>query len=354
MNFFKTIMNPHTFVAAIVSVAGIVDCSAYNVGTLAGSAPSGYTEGTGTAAKFNNPRGMIIDGNGNLYIADKNNHCIRKITPQGVVSTFAGSSSAGYADGAGTAAQFNKPYGLAIDKDSNIYVSDKGNHRIRKITPQGAVSTIIGSGTAGLVNAAGTAAQFNSPSAIALDGNGNLFVVDTLNHCIRKVSPQGIVTTVAGSGVAGYIDSTGTAAQFNKPVGITFDTAGNLYVTDEGNNNIRKITPQGVVTTLAGLSVGGYVNGAGVTAQFNSPAFITIDNQGILYVADKSNNRIRQVTTNFGVVTTFAGGATAGYTDAVAESALFNGPTGIITDKNGVFYIADNDIIRKVVPSGYY
>lgn len=354
MNFFKKIMNTRTLAVAVVAAVSVTPCVAYNVGTLAGSAPAGYADGTGTAAKFNDPRAMVVDSSGNVYVADKNNNCIRKITPQGVVTTFAGSNAAGYADGTGSAAQFNKPFGLAIDKDSNLYVSDQGNNRIRKITPQGVVTTIVGSGTAGLMNAAGTGAQFNGPCAIALDSNGNLYVADTMNHCIRKISSQGIVTTVAGSGVAGYIDSTGTAAQFNKPVGIVVDNAGIIYVSDAGNNIIRKITQQGVVTTLAGTTVGGCVDGAGITAQFNAPFLITVDNQGILYVADKLNNRIRQITSLYGVVKTFAGSATSGYTDAEATSALFSGPTGVATDNKGTFYVADNDIIRVITPSGYY
>lgn len=351
MNFFKNIIHTHTIAAAVVAVASINDCWAYNVGTLAGSSPSGYADGSGIAAKFNEPRGMVVDSAGNIYIADKNNNCIRKITPQGAVTTFAG-GTAGYADGTGTAAQFSKPYGLAIDKDGNIYVADSANNRVRKITPQGVVTTVAGSGTAGLVNAAGMGAQFNSPSGLVLDSSGNLYVVDKMNHCIRKISPQGIVTTVAGSGIAGYIDSTGMAAQFNKPCGMAIDKDGNLYVTDVGNNNIRKITPQGVVTTIAGTSVGGYADGAGVTAQFNSPHFIVMSH-GRLFVADKGNSRIRQITTNHGVVTTFAG-AVSGYADAVAASAQFSTPTGIVSDGNGTFYVADNDIIRKVTPSGYY
>ena len=354
MTFFKNTVNPHMIAVALVTIGTIGNCAAYNVGTLAGNQPAGYADGKGTEAKFNEPRGMVVDSGGNVYVADKNNNCIRKITPEGVVTTFVGASTAGYADGTGMAAQFNKPTGLAIDKDGNIYVTDKENNRIRKITPQGIVTTYAGSGASGLVNAAGTSAQFNHPSGIVFDGNGNLYVVDTLNHCIRKISPQGMVTTLAGSGMAGYIDSTGMAAQFNKPFGIVVDNNGNLYVTDEGNNNIRKITQQGVVTTVAGATVAGYVDGAGVTAQFNAPAFITIDVQGNLLVADTNNTRIRLVTLPYGVVTTFAGGATSGYVDAATTSAQFSKPLGIVDDNKGTFYVADSDIIRKITPSGHY
>ncbi len=351
MNFFKNIINKHSLAAVAIAAAGINNCVAYNVGTLAGSSPSGYADGVGTAAKFSEPKGIAIDRAGNIYVADKNNNCIRKITRHGSVTTFAGGTS-GYADGTGTAAQFNKPFGLAIDKEESIYVADSANNSIRKITSQGVVTTLAGSGTAGLVNAAGRGAQFNSPSDVVLDRSGNLYVVDTLNHCIRKISPQGIVTTFAGSGMPGYVDSTGLAAQFNKPCGAAIDRDGNLYVADEGNNNIRKITPQGVVTTLAGTDVGGYVDGAGATAQFNAPCFVAIG-QGRLFVADRGNSRIRQIVIAHGVVSTFAGGA-SGYADAVAASAQFSAPTGIVSDRNGTFYVTDSDIVRKITPSGYY
>lgn len=353
MNLFKNIPHLNIVAVAVVAAVCITNCMAYNVGTIAGSSPAGYADGTGTAAKFNDPRGLANKG-GSVYVADKNNHSIRRITSQGAVTTFAGSGIAGYVDATGTAAQFNKPWGIVIDNDGNIYVADKDNNRIRKISSQGVVTTFAGSGTAGFVNAAGMGAQFNAPSGLAIDSGGNIYVVDTMNHCIRKISPQGVVITVAGSGTAGYVDSTGTAAQFKNPIGIVIDKDGNLYVTDEGNNNIRKITPQGAVTTIAGTSVGGYADGAGATAQFNSPQFIAIDVQGNLLVTDKGNTRIRLITLPHGVVITFAGGATSGYTDAIATSAQFSAPTGIVGDNNGNFYVADNDIIRKLTPSGHY
>ncbi|PKF72292.1 T9SS type A sorting domain-containing protein [Chryseobacterium sp. PMSZPI] len=263
---------------------------AQTVTTIAGST-SGYADGNGTAAQFKNPSWLCSDSNGNLYISDNANHRIRKITPQGQVSTLAGSTS-GYADGIGTAAQFNSTSGICIDGSGNLYVSDYDNHRIRKITPQGQVSTFAGS-TQGYVDGLGTAAQFNNPTGIAIDPSENLYVADSNNHRIRKITPQGQVSTLAGS-TSGYADGSGTTAQFYYPYGIAIDPSGNLYVSDHINNRIRKVTQQGQVTTVAG-STEGNADGSGTAAQFKLPSGIII-NTGNLYVADNGNHRIRKIS----------------------------------------------------------
>jgi DNA-binding beta-propeller fold protein YncE len=211
------------------------------------------------------------------------------------VSTFAGSGTAGYLDGTGTAAQFNQPYGLAFDSTGNLYVADLQNHRIRRITPSGVVTTFAGSGVNGNVNGTGTAAQFNYPAGIAVDSAGNVYVADNGNRRIRKISPGGVVTTLAGSGAAGFADGTGVAALFNGPTGIAVDSAANVYVADRGNHRIRKITPGGVVTTIAGTGVLGFADGLGSTAQFYNPSDMGIDSTGNIYVADQSNHRIRKI-----------------------------------------------------------
>ncbi|GHU61064.1 hypothetical protein FACS189445_2630 [Spirochaetia bacterium] len=215
------------------------------VSTLAGSGTAGFANDTGTAAQFNSLHGITTDGSGNLYVADSSNNRIRKIDATGVVTTFAGSTQ-GFADDTGTAAQFNSPNGITIDGSGNhLYVADTGNHRIRKIViSTGVVSSLAGNGTPGYSMGTGTAAMFNQPNGITIDGSGNLYVADTHNHRIRQiVISSGVVTLLAGYGSPGYADGTGTAARFNQPNGITIDGSGNLYVADTVNHRIRKIAP---------------------------------------------------------------------------------------------------------------
>ena len=275
-----------------ISAAGVVT-------TLAGSGVASYADGTGNAAAFNVPTGVAVDGTGNVYVADQSNNRIRKISPAGVVTTLAGSGTAGFANGNGTAAVFKQPQGVAVDSAGNVYVADSNNHRIRKISPAGVVTTLAGSGTAGFSEGNGTAAGFNAPRSLVLDGADNVYVADSNNHRIRKISAAGLVSTLAGSGNATYADSTGASASFNLPYGLGMDAAGNLYVGDSGNNRIRKVSPAGVVTTLAGSGNAAFADGMGVAASFNSPAGLAVDGTGNVYVADRSNSRIRKMQTQF-------------------------------------------------------
>ena len=277
-----------------VSPAGVVT-------TLAGSS-QGYADGTGTTAQFNYPQGIAVDSAGNVYITDAKENYIRKVTPAGVVTTLAG-STLGCLDGTGTTAQFNYPTGIAVDSAGNVYVADQANHRIRKITPTGEVTTLAGS-TQGYAYSAELAAKFNEPRSVAVDSAGNVYVADSFNNCIRKVSPTGVVTTLAGS-AKGYADDTGAAAKFAFPSGVAVDRDGNVYVADTYNHRIRKVTPAGVVTTLAG-SIPGYADGTGAAAQFNQPSGVAVDSDGNVYVADAGNHRIRKITPA-GEVTTVAG-----------------------------------------------
>ncbi len=272
-----------------------VTCFHNLVTTLAGQATAGSTDATGIAAKFNNPYGVAVDTAGNIYVADKYNNRVRKITPAGVVTTLAGSGAAGSTDGTGIAAQFNNPFAVAVDAAGNVYVADTNNNRIRKITPAGVVTTLAGS-TAGYNDATGAAAQFNSPfNGVAVDATGNVYVADTNNNRIRKITPAGVVSTLAGSGVAGSTDGTGAGAQFYNPQGVAVDATGNVYVADTNNNRIRKITPVGVVSTLAG-SILGYVDSTLAGARFTYASGVAVDSAGNLYVADSGNNRIRKIT----------------------------------------------------------
>jgi sugar lactone lactonase YvrE len=264
-------------------------CFLSMVTTLAGST---LGSADGALAQFNTPTGVAVDAAGNVYVADQGNHRIRKITPAGIVTTLAG-STAGFADGTGTAAQFDSPDGVAVDTAGNVYVADLGNHRIRKITPASVVTTLAGSGAPGSADGTGAAAQFNFPAGVAVDSAGNVYVADTSNQVIRKITPAGVVTTLAGSG-AGSLNGTGAAAQFNLPRGVAVDAAGNLYVADQGNHLIRKISPAGVVDVVAG-STAGIADGTGPAAQFNNPRGVAVDTAGNLYVADRNNHLIRKI-----------------------------------------------------------
>lgn len=318
------------------------------VSTLAGSGVFGFAEGTGIAAQFYQPVGVAVDAAGNLYVADAENHRIRKVTPAGVVSTFAGSGTAGFADGNAATARFNSPRGIALDAAGNVFIADGVNHRIRKITPAGTVSTIAGSGVAGFANGNGPAAQFYFPKGIALDAAGNLYVADDINHRIRKVTPAGTVTTLAG-GTLGNTDGIGTTARFEQPTGVAVDAAGNVYVADSKNSRIRKITPSGTVSTLAGSS-GGIADGIGTAARFNEPVGVAVDAAGNVFVADNDNERIRKVAPN-GTVTTIAGsGGFGGFADGTATVARFSSPSGVAVDASGTIYVADrqNHRIRKI------
>lgn len=313
------------------------------VTTFAGST-QGYSDGQGTSVQFYYPEGIAVDGSGNLFVSDTLNNRIRKITPSGSVTTLAGGTQ-GYANGQGTSAKFYFPKGIAVDGSGNLFVADAGNHSIRKITPSGNVTTLAGDGTQGQADGQGTAATFGTPLGITIDGSGNLYVADGQNSNIRKITPSGNVTTLAG-GTYGYADGQGTSAKFFYPNGITVDGNGNLYVSD--NDRIRKITPSGSVTTLAGSGIGGYADGQGTSAQFNNVFGLALDGNGNLYVTDVSNNRIRKISTS-GNVTTLAGGA-QGYTDGQGPSAKFYNPSGISVSANGTLYVADtyNNRIRKI------
>lgn len=271
------------------------------VTTLAGTAGlQGSADGTGAAARFIFPRGVAVDSNGNVYVADTLNFTIRKITPGGVVTTLAGTAGVGgSADGTGAAAEFSSPCGVAVDDDGNVYVADTGNCTIRKITPAGVVSTLAGNPNAqGSADGTGAAAQFRSPESVAVDGSGNVYVADTLNGTIRKVSPAGAVTTLAGTagGASGSADGAGAAAQFFQPYGVAVDGGGNVFVADTYNSTIRRISPTGAVTTLAGIpgfyDYGGS-DGLGACARFYRPMGVFVDTSGNVFVADTGNNTIR-------------------------------------------------------------
>ncbi|MDP6794196.1 MAG: immunoglobulin domain-containing protein [Verrucomicrobiota bacterium] len=329
------------------------DKSDYPVSTLAGSGFKGSIDGNGVEAQFDGLRDIALDSSGNVYVADVGNHKIRKITPEGVVSTLAGSGSKGSIDGPGADAQFSMPNGIALDSSGNIYVTDLINHKIRKITPEGVVSTLAGSGASGSADGPGADAQFYWPRGIALDSSGNVYVADMHNNKIRKITPEGLVSTLAGSGSAGSADGLGADAQFSVPLGMALDSSENVYVADAINNKIRKITPEGLVSTLAGSGAAGSADGLGADAQFSFPWGVTLDSFENVYVADVGNHKIRKITPE-GVVTTLAGSGSKGSADGPGGDAQFAYPSGIALDSSGNIYVADtiNNKIRKIIPGG--
>jgi len=320
------------------------------VSTLAGSA-QGFADGTGAAALFSGPTGVAYDGSGNLYVSEWGNNRIRKVeVATGVVTTLAGSSSSGSADGTGPTAQFNLPTGVACDGLGNVYVTEINNHRIRKIVAAtGDVTTLAGS-TAGFADGTGPAAQFNQPYGVACDAFGNVFVADYGNNRIRRiVAATGVVTTLAGSATSGTVDAIGPAAQFRLPEGVACDASGNLYVSEWGNNRIRKIVAAtGTVTTVAGSSQG-FADGPGPGALFYKPTGVACDASGNLYVADFFNYRVRKIVLATGLVTTVAGG-TRGFADGPGPSAQFNGLQSVACNPNGEIYVTDrtNQRVRVI------
>jgi sugar lactone lactonase YvrE len=298
---------------------------------FAGNGTDGFVDGAASSAEFSGPEKIAIDGMGNLYVADYSNNRIRKISPAGDVSTLAGNGTSGAADGTGSDAEFTQPRSVAVDATGNVFVCDYNNEDIRKITPAGVVTTVAGQGYAGYQDGQGTSAAFDAPTGIVVDPSGNLFITDLSNGRIRKITSSGLVSTFAGSGGDGYLDGTGTAAEFNLPKGIAIDASGNLYITDSGSNRVRKITPAGVVTTVAGDGNDGETDGPAAKAEFYDPGDIVVDNSGNLYIADVANNSIRKITS-------------AGIVSTIVSDSDGISPVGLAIDPSGsTLYISDGE-----------
>ncbi|HSY18273.1 MAG TPA: chitobiase/beta-hexosaminidase C-terminal domain-containing protein [Candidatus Acidoferrales bacterium] len=330
----------------------------YVVTNSGGSATSNVATLTVIAAQFPSPSCITVDAAGNLYVGDSSNNTIQLITPAGLVSLIAGSTgSAGSKDGTGTDALFRQPGGIIVNSFGTLFVADTGNSTIRQILPGGVVTTLAGSpGNQAFQDGSGAGAFFNMPVGIALDTTGNLFVTDKNNDVIRKIS-GGTVTTLAGTaGSAGSNDGIGAAAQFHFPTGIAIDGSNKTYVADTFNDTIRKVTlSSGNVVTLAGLaSTSGSSDGSGNAALFNLPGGAATDSAGNVYIADTANDTIRMMTSG-GTVTTLAGLAgIAGLADGTGSNALFNQPEDVTVDSAGNVYVADtgNAAIRKIAPGG--
>lgn len=325
--------------------------------TLAGS-EEGYADGSGAGAQFSGPVDVAVDTE-DVYVADSANHRVRKIAPDGTVTTLAGSDQVGLADGPVSEATFSALTGVALAASGVLYVADSVEAdphpmRIRVITPDGTVTTLAGSNQAGYKDGLGLDAQFKSPASLAVDRAGNVYVADTNNHRIRRVSPEGEVTTLAGPPkagyAAGYADGPAGEARFQSPRSVAVDEAGNVYVADTGNHCIRVISPDGEVTTLAGAEEPGYADGQGSEARFNFPSGIAVDAEGSLYVADTANHRICKITPD-GTVTTLAGSGEPGAADGPSSEARFRAPEAVTVDPNGNVVVADtgNHRVRKIV-----
>lgn len=328
------------------------------VTTLAGDRSGGDSDGTGAAARFDAPSGIAIDASGTLVVADTFNHTVRKVTPDGVVTTFVGTADVpGAADGYRPTGVFNFPYGIATGPAADIYVADSENHTIRRIDHDGNVSTIAGVAlTSGMADGAGITARFSRPLGLAVDGSGNVYVADTSNHTIRKISASGDVTTLAGvAGSLGFADGAGAAARFTFPTSIELAPDGKLYVTDFGNKLIRTVTANGVVATVAGDPLGGDADGRGRSALFRSPYDVAVAADGAVYVADTVNYTIRKLAGD--VVATFAGAPLirAGNIDGPAAVARLTYPYGVAAGLDGTLFITGGGLgtpIRKISPSG--
>jgi len=317
--------------------------------TLAGTGVAGQNNGPKASATFDKPMGLVLNATGDIYVANYNQNVIRKITAAGMVSNYIGNSS-GFNDSP-LDVDFNGPYGVAIDAAGNIYVADYNNHAVRKINLSKETITIAGSGSPGDNDLLIPSASFNMPYGLAVDDSTNIFVADAGNNKIRKITPSGIVSTFAGSGDGGYTDGIGAFASFSAPKGVAFDKSHNLFVVDADNNLIRKITPAGEVSTFAGSGNSGSANGTGTAASFNSPFGIAIDTSNNLYITDQANNMVRKITPT-GEVSTLAGSTTAGSTNGIGSAASFDSPYGVAVDAQGNIYVSDANNLRKIAPAG--
>lgn len=360
-NYFVEVSNPSgTVVSKIVALAVIEAANAvdfYTFRLLAGQAGvGGAINGTGTEARFKNPNGLAVDAAGNLYVADESSHLIRKVSPAGVVTTFAGLAlSGGNEDGTGTQARFLYPRGVAIAADGTLFVADTFNHTIRRITQAGVVTTFAGrAGNTGALDGKGTAASFNFPVAIALDPAGNAYVADRSNFTIRKITADGVVSTLAGSPrLNGSTDGQGAGARFDNPGGIVADRSGNVFVADNYNHTIRRISPAGVVSTFAGLAgLSGSNDGTGSNARFLYPNGLATDSFGNIYVAEGTNSTLRRISPA-GLVTTIGGLAgTRGFSEGTGSDARFHTPIAVALDSSGNLFVADH--VHFTLSKGFY
>ncbi|MGZ3864782.1 MAG: NHL repeat-containing protein [Bacteroidia bacterium] len=323
----------------ILLIIAVSIASAQAIGTVAGNGISGYGGDNGpvAAAELNHPIGIAFDKQGNAYVADANNNRVRKINPDGIISTFAGDSKPGYSGDGGpaTLARLNYPSGVACDEAGNVYVADMENSVIRKINKDGIITTVAGTGVAGFGGdkKAATAAMLNDPSSVTVDNNGNLYIADYGNNRIRKVNKKGVIYTIAGNGKAGYSGDKGQAisAELNSPASVVCDKNGNLFIADVNNNCVRKININGFITTVAGVGSQEY-SGDGelaVNAGLYWPESLAIDEEGNLYIADSGNHVVRKMSSDGKIYTLTDNG-----------NLKNEEPAAVAFDMSGTLYIA--------------
>lgn len=354
-------MKKYILTVLLLLSVGIVDAQHY-VTTYTGTGSPGFSNGNLSEASFRTPFGICADKKGNIFIADNGNNCIRKISTDGQVSTYAGTGVKGFKDGSASEAQFSGPTALCLDSLGNMFVADFENHRIRKIDTFGIVTSIAGDGTAGYKNSTNpAAARFNYPRGICIDPKGNLYVGDSWNHRIRKIAVSGEVSTYAGGGDTIGVQSTGhyvngkdTLARFYTPCEVKIDAVGNILVADAFNHRIRKIDTGRIVSTIAGSGpigkdAGGFQDGATTDARFNTPTTVFLDIDSSIYLGDGINQRVRKIKN--GIVSTFAGSGLTGFEDGVDSEASFNFPRGVVKEiSSGDFLVVDynNNSIRRI------
>ena len=356
-------MKSHLFF--LVAFAGLfgtnLNSNAQVISTYVGNGSPSFAGdgGPATAAQINFPWGLAMGKNGALYFADYSNRRIRKIDASGIISTIAGSGITGFGGDGGpaTAASLHDPTGVAVDTAGNVYFVDCFNERVRKISTSGTISTIAGIGVGGY-NGDGipaTDAKISHPNGLAVDRAGNVYIPEQYSNRVRKIDLTGMISTIAGTGVAGYGGDGGpaTSAMLSSPNDVALDTAGNVYVTEFNNQRVRKITPAGIITTVAGSGTMGFAGDGGpaTAAELNQIAGLTIDTTGSLYICDMYNYTVRKVSRT-GTITTLAGSGTAGYLGdgGAATAAQLGRPEKCVSDGKGHIYITelDNHVIRKV------
>ncbi|MBK6521909.1 MAG: T9SS type A sorting domain-containing protein [Sphingobacteriaceae bacterium] len=356
----KSLLGKYIVPFFVVSLS-ISTSKAQNIYSIAGSSVYGYSGDGGQAilAEISHPTGVAADIFGNTYISDQFNHCIRKINSSGIITTIAGTGTAGYSGDGGlsTLAQIYNPFGVAADIAGNVYIADNVNHRIRKINTSGIITTIAGNGSPGFSGDGGqaTSAQLSYPKGVTVDSQGNVYFHDGGNNVIRKISSSGTINTIAGTGISGFSGDgkPATMAQVFNPDGIAVDKIGNIFIADASNNRIRKINTSGVINTIAGTGAIGYSGdgGTAITAQLYSPSGVSVDTVGNIYISDTYNNRIRKINTS-GIINTVGGTGIGGFSGdgGLANAADILDPMSITTNEAGNIYFCDysNNRIRIV------